>query len=101
MSVNAFPVKELWDPRERNVRLASRTMCVEAAVRLLERCTEWRPREELVNLPNCYFNVSGGRCATFVFRYVRVGVELMWCCWADDEPRWGSCGSRDQGDFPA
>lgn len=58
MSVNAFAVKELADPRDKMVRDASRAMNAEAAYTLLDSCAQWSPREELVNLPNCYFSVS-------------------------------------------
>lgn len=60
--VNAAAAKGLRESasagRELNVRNASRAMMVEAGMGLLERCAEWNPRECLVNLPNCYFNVS-------------------------------------------
>ncbi len=52
------------------MRNANRTMALEAAVGLLERCTDWNPRDALVNLPNCYFNV--GLIWLFVW-------ALMWC----------------------
>ena len=59
VTVNAVAAKGLVESREMTVRNASRAMAVEAAMGLLERCTQWSPREGLVNLPNCYFNVSG------------------------------------------
>ena len=69
MCVNTYAAKEIWDARDMNVRNARQTMNVEAAVRLLEKCTEWSPREDLVNLPNYYFSVS-------ILTFTKVDVDV-------------------------
>ena len=67
-------------------------MSVDAAVRLLEQCTEWSPREALVNLPNCYFNVSAVTCISLDSSVHRSRPR------ADDDSRCGRGDGHDQGD---
>ena len=57
--VNSVASKNLWGgPDEDRLREASRAWAVDAAMQLLQRCSEWSPADTLTNLPHAYLRVS-------------------------------------------
>ena len=65
-----------------------------AAMTFLQVCGGWAPREELANLPNCYFQVSASKRGKLGTTFRRFRFVLIF---TDDERRRSDREGRDRG----
>lgn len=65
---------------DERLKVASMAVGRDVAFTMLQRCSEWKPKEDLVNLPTAFFTVSP--VLPFLIRRrsaVRIDDHFCWC----------------------